>query len=86
MPPPHRAPSRLVIEFLDAQFDGALIALTSRGYGDVLREADASGIAGGAVFDALVAFTAREAGVPLISMDRRAARTYRAVAVEHRLV
>ena len=86
MPPPHRAPSRLVLEFLDAQFDGTPVALTSLGYGEVLREADASGIAGGAIYDALVAFTAREAGVPLVSMDRRAARTYRALAVEHRLL
>lgn len=75
-----------MLGFLDAHFDGLPVAIASRGYRELLHEADASGIAGGAIYDALVAFTAREAGATLVSMDRRAAYTYRAVAVEHRLL
>lgn len=38
-------------------------------------------VAGGSVFDALVAAAAREADVPLITCDARAERTYRALGV-----
>ena len=67
-------------------FDETPFALSARGYRDMLRGAQESGIVGGAVYDALVAVTAREAGATLVSLDHRAARTYRAVAVEHRLL
>ena len=40
-----------------------------------------AGIAGGAVYDALVALAARSAGVPLATRDRRAASTYAALDV-----
>jgi len=39
------------------------------------------GIAGGAVYDALVALPAREVGITLATRDRRAASTYSALAV-----
>lgn len=41
-----------------------------------------AGIAGGATYDGLVALAAREAGAPLLSCDRRAARTYALLGVE----
>jgi predicted nucleic acid-binding protein len=37
------------------------------------------GVAGGAVYDALVALAARQAGLPLATRDRRAAATYSAL-------
>ena len=40
------------------------------------------GIAGGAVFDAVVALAAREHGAPLATRDARARNTYDAVGVE----
>ena len=42
------------------------------------------GIAGGAVFDALVAAVARQMDVPLVSCDRRARATYEALGVRVR--
>jgi hypothetical protein len=45
--------------------------------GDLARH----GIAGGAVFDAVAGATAFEAGLPLISRDRRAQKTYVLVGV-----
>jgi predicted nucleic acid-binding protein len=45
------------------------------------RMADA-GISGGAIYDALVGETAKLAGATLVTADRRAAETYRAVGVE----
>jgi predicted nucleic acid-binding protein len=44
------------------------------------------GIAGGAVFDALVGAAARHHGVTLLSCDRRAQRTYDALGVRVRLL
>ena len=44
------------------------------------------GIAGGAVYDALVALAAREADLPLATRDRRAAATYAALQVRVELV
>lgn len=48
----------------------------------LLAELAELGLAGGAVFDALVGAVARQARVPLISCDRRAAATYHALGVD----
>lgn len=44
------------------------------------------GVAGGAVYDAMVALAARAADLPLATRDRRAASTYAALRVEVELV
>jgi hypothetical protein len=44
------------------------------------------GIAGGAVYDALVAATAAEHGITLATRDRRAAETYRALSIDFQLI
>ncbi len=43
-------------------------------------------ISGGAVYDALVALAAREAGATLVTRDRRAASTYAALQAGFELV
>lgn len=45
-----------------------------------------AGIAGGAVYDGLVGLAARAAGVTLLSCDRRAEPTYRALGLDFRLI
>ncbi|WP_435748585.1 PIN domain-containing protein [Microbacterium sp. PMB16] len=45
-----------------------------------------TGIAGGAVYDGLVALAARAAATPLLSCDRRAIPTYSALKVDVRLL
>lgn len=52
----------------------------------VLRRLASAGIAGGAVYDGLVALAARRAGVTLLSCDRRAASTYSALGVTVELI
>jgi predicted nucleic acid-binding protein len=86
MPPPHRAPAHLAMAFLEEHFDWPVHTLAAGAYEELLRDAGRSGILGGAVYDALVALTAREADSTLVSLDRRAARTYLATGVEHRLI
>jgi predicted nucleic acid-binding protein len=44
------------------------------------------GIAGGAVYDALVAATAAEHGITLATRDRRAPETYRALGIDFELI
>jgi predicted nucleic acid-binding protein len=46
----------------------------------------ASGVAGGATYDALIAETARSNGVRLVTLDRRAIRTYEIVGVDFSLL
>jgi len=48
---------------------------------DALARLSAAGTVGGSVYDGLVGLAAAEAGVPLLSRDRRAQRTYAAIAV-----
>jgi toxin FitB len=44
------------------------------------------GLAGGAVYDGLIALTARAAGAELISLDRRAVATYHQCGAVARLL
>ena len=43
-------------------------------------------MAGGATYDGLIALTARNQGLKLISLDRRAVPTYEAVGVEYEIL
>lgn len=61
--------------FLDALASEALAAELANGT-----------IAGGSVFDALIAAVARQHGAVLVSRDRRAQRTYEALGVELELM
>ena len=44
------------------------------------------GVGGGAVYDALIGLTAKQAGAILLTRDRRARATYLAVGVEHEVL
>lgn len=65
---------------IDASFDTVVVlsAQVSATVHHLLHEA---GIAGGAVYDGLVALAAREAGLPLATRDARARATYEALGV-----
>jgi predicted nucleic acid-binding protein len=56
--------------------DEAMSALAAEG---LLARLDTLGVAGGAVYDALVGETAREHGLALATRDLRALETYRAL-------
>lgn len=55
-------------------------------YGDLLAEFVAAGLAGGAIYDGLVGAAAREHRLPLITCDKRAEPTYRALGVGYELL
>ena len=73
-------------DFLRRSFRAPVLVLAPGAYGDLLDLASESGIAGGAIYDAVVAATAREARVTLLTLDRRAVATYAAVGADYELV
>lgn len=86
LPPPQRVPTSVAWDYLKEMFVLPPLALGSDGYERLLGLAASESIAGGALYDALVGATAREAGATLLTLDRRAVITYRLLRVDHRLV
>lgn len=86
LPPRQRVAPDVAAEYLRRSFALPPLTLSGRGYGDLLELAARDGLAGGAVYDAVVGATAREAGATLLTLDRRALATYRLLGVEHRLL
>ncbi len=79
LPPPHRVSGAAVRTFLEANFSVPWLSLDGRGHQSLVEELASRALAGGAVYDAVVAFTARQAGATLLSADRRARPTYDAM-------
>ena len=86
LPPPHRTPSRIAAAYLEARFTEPLLGLPAADYRRLVRRAVDEVIAGGAIYDALVAWSARRAGATLLTRDHRAVRVYEAVGVPFELV
>ncbi|MBA3622622.1 MAG: PIN domain-containing protein [Actinomycetota bacterium] len=83
-PPPHRAAPALVDAWLDDRFPEVLPPPPQGEQRALVRTLASAGRTGGAVYDALVALTARLAGAVLVTADTRAAATYDLVGVELR--
>lgn len=83
LPPPHRAPSDLVVMFLKQRFTASPLTLPETAQASLLEQISASGLTGGAIYDALIGATARHAGATLITRDRRAARAYDVVGAKY---
>ena len=86
LPPPHRVPAQVAWEYLRQTFALPPLVLAADGYVRLLEVAASGRLAGGGVYDALVAATAREAGATLLTLDRRAVSTYQLLGAEYRLV
>lgn len=86
LPPPHRVKATLVAAFLESRLFQPPLELPASAHQALVKEASEKDITGGAVYDALVAATARQAGATLLTRDRRAARTYEALGVTFRMV
>jgi predicted nucleic acid-binding protein len=86
LPPPHRASGELVRDFMRERFPNPFLRLSAKAYRRFLFELPERGIAGGAVYDALIAATAAEHGVELLSCDRRAASNYERYGIRFALV
>ena len=86
LPAPHRAPSDLVRQFLRQRFSHAHLQLSVAAYRSFVLQLPDHEIAGGAVYDALIAATAAHAGADLLSCDQRAATIYERYGVRTRLL
>jgi len=86
LPPPHRAPAELVEAFLRERFPGAPLILPGQEHRELLRLALRAGVAGGAVYDALVAATVKHASATLVTRDRRAVPVYEAIGVRYEVL
>lgn len=80
LPPPARRTPSAVARLLAASFPHSRF-LSAEAAAPMLAELATRGIAGGAVYDALVGATAREHKLTLVTRDRRALETYRALEV-----
>jgi predicted nucleic acid-binding protein len=85
LPPPARRSPATVARLLAATFPHSRF-LGARAAASLLAELDTTGIAGGAVYDALVGAVANEHRLRLATRDRRALEVYRLLDVEVELL
>lgn len=85
LPPPARRTPESATRLITRNFPHTRF-LSSEAAGALLDRLSAVGISGGSVYDALVGATAVDVGVPLVTRDRRALGTYRALDVDVVLV
>jgi predicted nucleic acid-binding protein len=71
---------------VDARLPSQYATLDASEYGKAPARLAAAGVSGGATYDGLIALTALEHDLELFTRDRRAGRTYRALAVPYQLV
>ncbi len=85
LPPPQRLSPAAAWRLETTNFPASRY-LAATDVGELLREFAAAGLTGGALYDGLVAAAAREHRLPLITCDRRAEPTYRALGVTYELL
>ncbi len=76
LPEPFRVEPLIVAEFLDRAFTSERLVLDAEHQAALPARLAGLGISGGAVYDALVAFTVSAVGAELVTLDRRAFTTY----------
>jgi predicted nucleic acid-binding protein len=85
LPPPNRRTPTAVARLLAHNFPGSRF-LSAEGTRSLHERLASLGIAGGAVYDALVGAAAAEHAITLATRDRRAAETYRALEIDFELI
>ena len=86
LPPPHRISGEVVRDFLTARFPQPFLRLSAQAYQNFIRGLPDRGVTGGAAYDALVAATAADCGVELVTCDRRALPVYERYGVQTQLL
>ena len=86
LPAPFRAPADVVATFLARRFPDDPLVLPAGDLVGLLERLATVGVHGGAVYDAVIGATAGSADCVLVTLDRRAARTYRLVGCSFELL
>lgn len=83
---PFDVEANTVLAYLDQFNPQRAVGIEPGAFSERLRELERSGIRGGATYDALIAVTARDHGLTLLSLDRRAVRSYEALGTSYELL
>ena len=86
LPPPGPLPPALALAALLRAFPEEPLSLSTAGYLATVRRLAQANLGGGRVYDAIIGTTAPEAGIQLLTADRRAIPTYALMGAEYRLV
>jgi predicted nucleic acid-binding protein len=86
MPKGRRIAPAVVLEALWSGFVQPWLTLDAAGLSEALRKAVDAGVRGGALYDALIAATACGHDAEVLSADRRALQTYRAMGARVRFI
>ncbi len=85
-PPPRRVTSTDAAALIEARLPTAYATLDANMFAKAPAQLAKAGVAGGAAYDGLIALTALEHDLELITRDGRAERTYRALNVPYQLL
>jgi predicted nucleic acid-binding protein len=86
LPPPHRTHASIAATALTKRLPSTHVTLEANDHAGAPGRLAAAGIDGDATYDGLIALTALQHDLELLSRDRRAARTYRALGARFRLL
>jgi toxin FitB len=86
LPPPLRLMATDAASIIDARLPRRRVTLTAEHHAKAMGRLARAGISGGATYDGLIALTALEEDLELLSRDRRATRTYQALDVRFQLL
>lgn len=86
IPPPRRLASIDAAALIEARLPSTHATLNASNYAEAPTRLAGAGISSGATYDGLIALTALEHDLELITRDKRAERTYRALGVPYQLL
>jgi predicted nucleic acid-binding protein len=86
LPAPHRLTASTAAAILAAKLPSAWITLDASAHAEAVTKLSQASISGGATYDGLIALSAREHELELLSRDHRAARTYKALGIPYQLL
>lgn len=86
LPPPNRADARTTADVLGERLPATFVTLSAEDHAKAATRLAAAGIAGGSTYDGLIALTALEHDLELLTRDERAVRSYRALGVRFALL
>lgn len=86
LPAPHRAGASTAATALQERLPSTYLALDASNHAGAPSRLAAAGVSGGATYDGLIALTALEHDLELLSRDSRAARTYGALGARFQLL
>jgi predicted nucleic acid-binding protein len=86
LPPPLRLSSVQAATLIDARMPAEWITLGATAHAEALKRLAGGAVAGGAAYDGIIALAAASHHAELLTLDKRASRTYRRLGVAFSLL